>query len=381
VDGTLSVPARSGLMRSRPDAVLEIDPVLLDSQGQAIWLWGSPRPFAGVSYLPYSVAALRLYGPPMPPGTPLLMKMRVHRSEPWSVVLSSEAVDDRGNVRSALEAVALREFQITPALSRMMMQPLDHFFAEVQSLDLTLPGAGTRRLSMSMIQDFPLEILESSFGVWRKALAFLVLGPPEREEWMALKGTVPREIQWLLGRAAAKDALRSHFHETAGRWFSATELLIRNDAAGRPVLSGAWRAELPGPAEVSISHTDGLVVAIAGAAEGGARVGVDAEKIRTPSQDLLDAAFSAADLAHLPPSARSADPERAEWIFRFWCAKEAVGKALGSGVSLDPRQFAIVQADAQTGVVAVRPPGGGDVLAATFRREQHVLAVSVLTAR
>jgi len=381
VDGTLSVPARAGLIRSRPDAVLEIDPVLLDSQGQAIWLWGSPRPFAGVSYLPYSVAALRLYGPPMPPGTPLLMKMRVHRSEPWSVVLSSEAVDDQGNVRSALEAVALREFQITPALSRMMMQPLDHFFAEVQSLDLTLPGAGTRRLSMSMIQDFPLEILESSFGVWRKALAFLVLGPPEREEWMALKGTVPREIQWLLGRAAAKDALRSHFHETAGRWFSATELLIRNDAAGRPVLSGAWRAELPGPAEVSISHTDGLVVAIAGAAEGGARVGVDAEKIRTPSQDLLDAAFSAADLAHLPPPARAADPERAEWIFRFWCAKEAVGKALGSGVSLDPRQFAIVQADAQTGVVAVRPPGGGDVLAATFRREQHVLAVSVLTAR
>lgn len=265
-------------------------------------------------------------------------------------------------------------FQRCPViLSRM-----DTMEQWVQPLDVTLPGMGTRRLSMSTIQDFPLEVLEGS-SEGRKALASLVLSPPEREEWMALKGTVHRRIQWLLGRATAKDALRSHFHETTGRWFAASDLIIGSDAAGRPVLSGAWRAEVPGPAEVSISHTDGLVAALAAA--GGARVGVDVEKIRTPSQELLEAAFSEADLAHLPPRAGRSAAEHAEWAFRLWCAKEAVGKARGTGVPLDPWQLAVTSADAESGVVGVRPAGGPECLAATGRRGAHVLAIAVSVVR
>jgi phosphopantetheinyl transferase len=282
-------------------------------------------------------------------------------------------------VRSALEEVALREFQISPALSRLMMEPADHYFAEVYSLDLALPGAAPRRISLATIQDFPVDILESSFGVWRKTLAFLILSPPEREEWMGQKVSVPREIQWLLGRAAAKDALRGHFHEQAGRWFAPAELMIASDAEGRPLLGGGWRTELPARPEISISHTDGMVVAVATSADGGVRVGVDAEKIRTPSQDLLDGAFSEADLAHLPPEARESDVLRCEWVFRLWCAKEAVGKALGSGVSLDPRRFAVTGVDAGRGLVAIRPERGAEAVAATFRRGQHATAVVVLT--
>jgi phosphopantetheinyl transferase len=112
--------------------------------------------------------------------------------------------------------------------------------------------------------------------------------------------------------------------------------------------------------------------------EDGARVGVDTEKIRTPSQDLLDGAFSEADLALLPLGAGEPGSQRSEWVFRFWCAKEAVGKALGSGVPLDPRQFALTRVDAQSGLVAVRPQGGGEVLVATFRRDQHVFAIALL---
>jgi phosphopantetheinyl transferase len=195
---------------------------------------------------------------------------------------------------------------------------------------------------------------------------------------MAQKATIPREIQWLLGRAAAKDALRSHFHERASRWFAPAELMIGSDASGRPLLRGGWRTDLPGRPEISISHTDGL--AVGAAAEDGARIGVDAEKIRPPSQDLLDAAFSEADLARLPPEARDSDELRAEWVFRLWCAKEAVGKALGSGVSLDPRQFAVVGVDPGRGLVAIRPQSGADAVALTFRRGSHVLAVAVLAA-
>jgi len=304
------------------------------------------------------------------------MKLRVRKREPLSVVMDIEGVDSRGHVRVALEGLADREFAITKALHRLMLEPLDHYFAEVASFDLTLPEMGTRRVSLSTIADFPHAVLEGSLGVWRKALAFLILSPPEREAWMNLKATLRREIQWLLGRAAAKDALRRHFHEHADRRFAPADLVIQNDAAGRPVVSGAWQANLPSRPEISISHTDGMVVAVAAGMEDGARIGVDTEKIRTPSQDLLDGAFSEAELALLPSGTRESESQRSEWVFRFWCAKEAVGKALGSGVPLDPKQFVLTRADAQSGIVAVRPPAGGEVGAATFRRDEHVFAVA-----
>jgi phosphopantetheinyl transferase len=349
-----------------------------DCLGQAAWLWGSKDPFGGLAYLPYEVGALRFYGPALPAGSRLDLKLRVRKREPQSVVMDVEGVDSLGNVWVALEGLADREFSITPALHRLIMEPRGHTFADVEALELALPDRERTRVSLAIIAGFPNEVLDSAFGVWRKALAFLILSPPEREEWMRLAFPLRREILWLLGRAAAKDALRSHFHRNAGRWFAAADLLIRNDPAGRPVLGGGWQTELPGRPEISISHTDGMVVAVAAGLEDGVRVGVDAEKIRTPSQDLLDGAFSDAELALLPLGTRELDAQRSEWLFRFWCAKEAVGKALGSGVLLDPREFAVSRADAQSGVVGVRPQGGREALAATFRRDQHVVAVTVL---
>jgi malonyl CoA-acyl carrier protein transacylase/phosphopantetheinyl transferase len=379
LDGTMSVLPRSGLIWNQAHPELEIDPLLLDSLGQAAWLWDSREPFAGRAYVKYAQSALRFYGPPrLPPGTPLQLKLRVRRREPLSLMVDLEAVDSEGNVRVAMEELAEREFPITPALHRMMLEPLNHHFADVRTLDLSLPGQGPARIALGAVLDFPHPLLEGSFGVWRKALAFLILSPPEREEWKGLKVPLRREIHWLLGRAAAKDALRHHFQESGGPRFASADLILGNDPSGRPVLAGAWRAELSEIPKISISHTDGMVVAAAAGLAEGAGLGVDAEKVRTPSQDLLDGAFSEAELALVPSGAGGAPSPRSEWVFRFWCAKEAVGKALGSGVSLDPRQFAVVRADAQGGVVAVRPQGGGEVAAATFRRDQHVFAVAVV---
>jgi malonyl CoA-acyl carrier protein transacylase/phosphopantetheinyl transferase len=376
LDGTVEVLPCSGLIRRQPDAVLETDPLLSDCLGQAAWLWGSKEPFAGLAYLPYAVDALRFYGSALPPGSRLDLKLRVRKREPLSVVMDIEGVDAEGNVRLALEGLADRELPITPALHRLIMEPLDHPFAEVRPLELAVPGRGATRVSLSAIADFPLEVLESSFGVWRKALAFLILSPPEREEWMRLAVPLRREIFWLLGRAAAKDAVRNHLRESGGPRLAAADLVIRNEASGRPVVSGGWKTDLPGRPEISISHTDGMVVAVA--AEPGVRVGVDTEKVRTPSQDLLDGAFSGAELALLPSGTMESESRRSEWVFRLWCAKEAVGKALGSGVPLDPGQLAVSQVDVGRGRVGVRPPGGGEVLAETFRRDQHVFAVAVL---
>ena len=45
--------------------------------------------------------------------------------------------------------------------------------------------------------------------------------------------------------------------------------------------------------------------------------------------------------------------DRDEWVARFWCAKEAVGKGLGRGLPSGPRSVSIGQADPRSGTIGV----------------------------
>ena len=44
-----------------------------------------------------------------------------------------------------------------------------------------------------------------------------------------------------------------------------------------------------------------------------------------------------------------------EWVTRAWCAKEAAGKAAGTGLPNGPKSYEIRRIDALTGSIAVFP--------------------------
>lgn len=104
------------------------------------------------------------------------------------------------------------------------------------------------------------------------------------------------------------------------------EIVVEHDRDGRPLVtvSGAGaRVELP----VSVSRADG-VVAVAARAAG--PVGIDVEWCRPlPALALAGRWFAPAEAAWL--AGRVADG-RARDFLRLWTAKEAVGKALGTGL-------------------------------------------------
>ncbi len=168
-----------------------------------------------------------------------------------------------------------------------------------------------------------------------------------------------------------------------GRSRAASDIRLDGGPGGRPAVVGGWKCELPWLPPISIAHTDGMVVAAA--AGGSCRLGVDTERIQPPSQDFLDGAFSAGEMANIPGNAGE---ERSEWILRAWAAKEAVGKALGSGVPYNPRELAVQAVDAATGTVTLRASGkmlaaagaadGSELTAETFRQGDHVLAIAAL---
>jgi len=113
------------------------------------------------------------------------------------------------------------------------------------------------------------------------------------------------------------------------------EITIRRTRFGRPELDPASGLSF------SVSHADELtVVAVAQ----GCRIGVDIERLR-PLDDELEIAetmFAEAEVALL----RSVPlASRAHTFLELWTRKEAIVKAVGSGLSLELDRFSVIERD------------------------------------
>jgi acyl transferase domain-containing protein/phosphopantetheinyl transferase len=179
------------------------------------------------------------------------------------------------------------------------------------------------------------------------------LGAAERDVFDARPPRGRR--QWLLGRIAVKDATRQAVWDESGpRKLFPAEITVGNDEAGRPFVEGTHGTPLP-PFAVSIAHAGDVGVAMVRSAAGGRpRIGIDVEQIAARDQATLGFALSEDELTMLRQLA--ADGGQDLWFARFWTAKEAVAKALGTGLAGDPRRFAVLKATASDAVVKV----GGD---------------------
>jgi phosphopantetheine--protein transferase-like protein len=200
--------------------------------------------------------------------------------------------------------------------------------------------------------DFP-----SDRGFWKRVWANRMLSRAERELFRRLSAPESRQLEWLAGRAAAKEAVQQLLGDHHGLDVPLVDIEILPDAWGRPRVDGAWRESVSVLPVVSISHTDGLAVAAAGLAESAGSVGllgIDVEFLHPRPPGFAEAAFDAEELEilhDLPPDLRE------EWVLRAWCAKEAVGKAMGRGLVEGPRSVRVADIDTLSEAVLVRPSG------------------------
>jgi phosphopantetheinyl transferase/acyl carrier protein len=180
------------------------------------------------------------------------------------------------------------------------------------------------------------------------ALADLILGPSELHHWTTMRAVEKRRHEWLLGRCAAKEAVRSLTEKKLGLRLSPAEIEIVPDCYGRPQVRAAFQPS------ISIAHSQGTAVAMA-AFDSSSRVGIDLESLSHRRQDFEAVAFSPDErdlLAAFSPDLRH------EWTLRMWCAKEAVGKAMGRGLSAGLLAFHIVRAESASGIIEVEVRDG-----------------------
>jgi phosphopantetheinyl transferase len=104
---------------------------------------------------------------------------------------------------------------------------------------------------------------------------------------------------------------------------------LQRDSDGAPSVKGP---DLRAVA-VSLTHMDGGAIAVAGIGPG--RIGVDAEPVV-----LRSAAFVR---TWLTPLEQARDGHCARSVTRDWCAKEAVLKALGTGLKIHPREVEVTR--------------------------------------
>ncbi len=169
-----------------------------------------------------------------------------------------------------------------------------------------------------------------------------VLGSAERLGYEKLPPKGRR--QWLLGRIAAKDAVRGVlWAEGAGDVYPA-EVSIGNEESGKPFAAGVHGLDV-GELTVSIAHRAETGVAIAGRGP----CGVDLEVVtdRTRATVLAACGDDGIALFDAVVAGDAAGEGEAVWFARFWAAKEAVAKLRGTGLRGRPEEYLVVAADAE----------------------------------
>jgi phosphopantetheinyl transferase/malonyl CoA-acyl carrier protein transacylase len=379
LDYEIVVPSRADAVRATRFPLFSVWPLTMDGVSSGVSLWLSQEKFNGVLTLPFRARSIRFLATVLPEGARLRACLRITAQSPHSYVADVLVSDGRG--RLVLTASGWEELicPVSPPVHRLVQRPSDTFLT--QELPPDLLGEVSMPVRGSMFARIPHAIFEGQQELWLKAMAFALLNPAERDEWLAMRGVSTRRIEWLLGRACVKDTLRRHLLQQHQQNWAATDIPIWTDDSGKPHALGTWRDRTRETVDISIAHTSGLVAA-AIAVNG--RIGIDLERL---GRDLTDD-FSRSVFTPEEQELAAQSGEGPTTLLRFWCAKEALAKALGTGIRYSPSDLRARTVDMGTGRIdlelagqwldAFRPLRGRALPVNTALLEDHILATCVI---
>ncbi len=286
---------------------------LLDCSGQLMGWWVMQRETIDRLAMPIRLTRVALYGDDPPPGTRVACAVRFRELTPVSAIADHELTIG-GRVWCQIDGWEDRRFDSDEPLWRVLQYPELNALTEPRPDGYALVREHWRTVASREL------VMRRYLGV-RERAAHDAVNPRARRAW-------------LLGRIAAKDAVRSYLWQRGAGPLYPVEIEIASDPDGRP------RAIAPGgqALAVSIAHKDDRAVALVGAA--GTAPGIDLEVIAARPASFVDVAFTADELA-LGSGDRG---DRDAWLTRLWAAKEAVAKARGTGLT-DPRKLTCTAVD------------------------------------
>lgn len=340
---TLRVLPWNDYFHADPNPRFVTDPTVLDAAGQLVGFWTQERLESGFVVFPYRLKELRIYGPNQPAGARLRCQAQISLVGDKQVSSDIDVVLPDGRLWMRLLGWEDKQFDLPQDLYRYLLSPGRSALSSPWAVPVS-DFNGSGKFQCYRI----LDPFDSDKAFWMSVFAPLTLGRAERDSFRSLRGPRVRRTDWLMGRIAAKDAVRALVKDAYGLDLLPADIEIVRDEDGQPILQGAWTANVESVPAVSLAHKNGLAVAVAGIVEGDQRLGVDIEPVKAQPPGFEEQAFlpeERAILDSLPADSRD------EWAMRLWCAKEAIGKSLGRGLIEGPRGVAAQRIDPETGTV------------------------------
>ncbi len=348
ITATLGALPDAGLFRADASPGFAIDPVVLDAAGQLVGYWTAEHLATGFNVFPYELAALEVFGPPLCAPERGQGRARIRLEGDSGVSSDIDVLDAAGRVRMRLSGWRDRRFELPRAFDRLRIDTRSARMSERWDVCGLGDGSGVACCRLGALTD---DFLGSGGGIWPRVLAGLVLSRAERQAWATLERPAALRLQWLLGRVAVKDAVRLLVERRYGLALRPADVEIAADERGKPSVTGAWTAEVDRVPVISLAHVDGLAVGLAADPGEYATVGIDVERMGRVTGDFAHVAFGQAEQARLAAIGGDA----LEWALRAWCAKEALGKALGRGFGGDLRSLAVHEVEPRSGRIVVVP--------------------------
>ncbi len=346
---TLIARPNDTFFRSNPQPTFLIDPALLDAMGQIVGFWTGDRFQVGLSVFPFKLERLELYGPPLAAGEETRCYVRVNFVDEDWIRSNIEAVRPDGTLVARLIQWEDRRLDLPRPLYDFRIAP----HAVVLSDEWPAASSAAPALRACRISYWPQDICEAYGAIWLRVLSYMLLGRRERKTWQALNGASrKRRFDWLMGRVAAKDALRLLLKDQLGLLLCPADIEITTNDHGRPEVGGSWLDQVKHRPIVSIAHSGKLAVGLAAASPAVHGLGIDLEPADGVRPDVERVAFTPHERQWL------SSINQREWSARLWCAKEAVGKAIGRGLNCNPCELEMQEVDRNDGAVAVKLLGG-----------------------
>lgn len=329
VDADLQVFFLDDFFSSGESPRFQLSPNLLDCAGQltAYSMLENVNGYYGL--FPFRVGALRIYAAPPASGTRIRARGELE-FDGDNTTMDFDYCDSSGKVLFRLEQKQQRCFEFPKRYHMATFWP--------ESGDgLGSPWLTETGCMVERVEGISHEFLDQGWSIWKRALAHMILDAEERKVFHELPLEGPRRVEWLLGRAAAKAAIRRWARAELDLEIDSADIRIEKDSAGRPYAVCPEISQLATMPTLSISHARD--VAIAAISPEGNGIGIDLERpAARPVGDWLRSAFSDAECSFAAGGDLSI-------LLRFWCAKEAAAKALGTGLAGRPEDWPILGFD------------------------------------
>ena len=348
LDYEVEVPPLSDAVAFTRFPLWLVNPLLLGAVTSGFSLWRSHEKFTGAFSFSFRLRRLELLGAQPHEGSRLKCYLRLTGVTPKSHICDITVTDGNGAAVMVVSGWEELTERVPAEYRTLVLQPALAFLT--QSISAEMLGDPATEVSSAFITDVPYPIFERNEELWLKTFSHVVLGAQERDDFRKMPGSASRRTEWLFGRVAAKEAVRRYLKDYHQARWSDADIYIWRDDSGKPHALGKWGDDLLEKIDIAIAHTAQFVVALAAA---NARVGVDVESVaRDLSEEFTAGVFIPEELEL---AANAANASQA--IIRFWCAKEAVSKALGTGIRYSPREMRVTDYQADTGKLIVRLEG------------------------